>query len=130
VKLTYLDAYALLWYRILCKKLEWEWKMYVLVEIKGKQYRAEAGSVLKVDRIPEEKGAALEWKSVLLVGKEGNVSVGNPYVSGVTLKTRVEDHGRDAKIIGFKYKKRKNYRKRWGHRQQYTLLKVEEILGV
>ncbi len=104
--------------------------MYVLVEIKGKQYRAEAGSVLKVDRIPEEKGAALEWKSVLLVGKEGNVSVGNPYVSGVTLKTRVEDHGRDAKIIGFKYKKRKNYRKRWGHRQQYTLLKVEEILGV
>ena len=104
--------------------------MYVLVEIKGKQYRAEAGSVLKVDRIPEEKGAAVEWNSVLLVGNEGDVSVGTPYVPGVTLKTRVEDHGRDEKIIGFKYKKRKNYRKRWGHRQQYTLLKVEEIAGV
>ncbi len=104
--------------------------MYVLVEIKGKQYRAEAGSVLKVDRIPEEKGATVEWNSVLLVGKEGDISVGSPYVSGVTLKTRVEDHGREEKIIGFKYKKRKNYRKRWGHRQQYTLLKVEEIVGV
>jgi large subunit ribosomal protein L21 len=103
--------------------------MYVLVEIKGKQYRAEAGSVLKVDRIPNEKGAEVEWNSVLLVGKGEDVSVGNPYVSGVTLKTRVEDHGKDKKIIGFKYKKRKNYRKRWGHRQEYTLLKVEEIVG-
>lgn len=104
--------------------------MYVLVEIKGKQYRAETGSVLKVDRIPEEKGTTVEWNSVLLVGKGEDVSVGTPYVPGVTLKTRVEEHGKDEKIIGFKYKKRKNYRKRWGHRQQYTLLKVEEILGV
>jgi large subunit ribosomal protein L21 len=104
--------------------------MYALVEIKGKQYRAEEGSVLKVDKIAQEKGSPVEWNSVMLVEKEGNVSVGTPYVSGVTLKTMVEDHGKGKKIIGFKYKKRKNYRRRWGHREQYTLLKVEEIAGI
>jgi large subunit ribosomal protein L21 len=104
--------------------------MYALVEIKGKQYRAEEGSVLKVDKIAQEKGSPVEWNSVMLVEKEGNVSVGTPYVSGVTLKTVVEDHGKGKKIIGFKYKKRKNYRRRWGHREQYTLLKVEEIAGI
>ncbi|HOV37195.1 MAG TPA: 50S ribosomal protein L21 [Spirochaetales bacterium] len=104
--------------------------MYALVEIKGKQYRAEEGSVLKVDKIAQEKGSPVELNSVMLVEKEGNVSVGTPYISGVTLKTVVEDHGKAKKIIGFKYKKRKNYRRRWGHREEYTLLKVEEIAGV
>ncbi|MFQ3620065.1 MAG: 50S ribosomal protein L21 [Spirochaetales bacterium] len=103
--------------------------MYVLVEILGKQYKAEPGSILKVDKMPQEKGTTVEWNSILLVGKEGNTSVGTPYVPGVIVKTRVEDHGKAKKIIGFKYKKRKNYRKRWGHRQQFTLLKVEEIVG-
>jgi large subunit ribosomal protein L21 len=103
--------------------------MYALIEIKGKQYKAEKGCTLKVDLFETDKGSALELGNVLLVGGESGVKIGSPYVEGVTVKAVVEDHGRDKKIIGFKYKKRKNYRKTWGHRQRYTLLKVEDILG-
>jgi large subunit ribosomal protein L21 len=104
--------------------------MYALIEIKGKQYKAEKGGTLKVDLFGNDKGSALELGNVLLVGGESGVKVGSPYVEGVTVKAVVEDHGRDKKIIGFKYKKRKNYRKTWGHRQSYTLLRVEDIAGV
>ena len=105
--------------------------MYALIEIKGKQYKAEKGGLLKVDLFPNEKGSSVELGNVLLVRGDGdsNVKVGSPYVEGVTVKAVVEDHGRDKKILGFKYKKRKNYRKTWGHRQSFTLLKVEEIAG-
>jgi large subunit ribosomal protein L21 len=103
--------------------------MYALIEIKGKQYKAEKGGTLKVDLFENDKGSTLELGKVLLVGGESGVKIGSPYVEGVTVKTIVEDHGRDKKIIGFKYKKRKNYRRTWGHRQWYTLLKVEDILG-
>lgn len=104
--------------------------MYALIEIKGKQYKAEKGSLLKVDKFENDKGSSLELGNVLLVGGEKGVKVGAPYVEGVTLKAFVEDHGKDKKIIGFKYKKRKNYRRTWGHRQEYTLLKIEDIAGV
>ena len=104
--------------------------MYALIEIKGKQYKAEKGGLLKVDLFENDKGSSLELDSVLLVSGEAGVRVGSPYVEGVKVKAVVEDHGRDKKIIGFKYKKRKNYRRTWGHRQSYTLLKIEEIAGV
>jgi large subunit ribosomal protein L21 len=104
--------------------------MYALVEIKGKQYKAEKGGVLKVDRFMDEKGSSLELGNVLLVSTESGVRLGAPYVEGVKVRAVVEDHGRDKKIIGFKYKKRKNYRRSWGHRQWYTLIKVEDIAGV
>lgn len=104
--------------------------MYALIEIKGKQYKAEKGGLLKVDLFENDKGASVELGNVLLVGDDSGVKVGSPYVDGVTVKAVVENHGRGDKIIGFKYKKRKNYRKTWGHRQSYTLLKVEDISGV
>ena len=104
--------------------------MYALVEIKGKQYKAEKGGLLKVDLFADDKNSSLELGNVLLVSGDSGVTVGSPYVKGVTVKAVVEDHGRDKKIVGFKYKKRKNYRRTWGHRQSYTLLKVEDIKGV
>ncbi len=103
--------------------------MYALIEIKGKQYKAEKGGLLKVDRFAEAKGSSLELGSILLVGGTSGVRVGSPYVEGVTVKATVEDHIRGDKIIGFKYKKRKGYRRNWGHRQDYTILKVEDIPG-
>ncbi|MDR1626067.1 MAG: 50S ribosomal protein L21 [Spirochaetia bacterium] len=103
--------------------------MYALVEIKGKQFKAEKGGFLKVDLFGDVKGSSLEFGNVLLLSDDSGVRVGSPYVQGVTVKTVVEDHRRDKKIIGFKYKKRKNYRRSWGHRQWYTLLKVEDIAG-
>ena len=104
--------------------------MYALVEIKGKQYKAAKGSVLKVDRFDAEPGNQVEFDSVLLVSDEEKVQVGQPYVKGVKVKAVVEEHGRDKKILVFKYKKRKNYRRTRGHRQYFSLLRVQEITGV
>ena len=103
--------------------------MYALIEIKGKQYKAEKGSLLKVDLFENDKGSSLELGNVLLVSGDSGVRVGSPYVEGVKVHAVVEDHGRDKKVIGFVYKKRKNYRRTWGHRQWYTLLKVQDIAG-
>ena len=110
--------------------------MYALIEFKGKQYRAEKGAVLKVDRIDAEPGAAVDIDSVLLVsrgtsdGDSGDsVTVGAPYVPGARVTAVVESHGKDDKIIVFKYKPKKDYRRKQGHRQQYSLIKVEDIIG-
>jgi len=102
--------------------------MYAVVEIKGKQYKAEEGDLLKVDHIHGEDGDLVEFDSVLMVrGDDEKVSVGAPYVKGVKVKGIVEDHGRERKIVVYKYKRRKGYRRRRGHRRQYSLLRVKEI---
>jgi large subunit ribosomal protein L21 len=104
--------------------------MYALVEFKGKQYKAEKGAVLKVDKIDAEPGTALNIDTVLLVsgGSEGQtITVGSPYVQGAKVSATVESHGKDAKIIVFKYKPKKDYRRKQGHRQQFSLIKIGEI---
>lgn len=104
--------------------------MYALVEILGKQYRVEKGSVIKIDKLAQAKGERIDFDSVLMVRGEDGVRIGTPYVDGVTVKTTVEDHGRDPKIVVFKYKRRKNYRRTKGHRQSYTKVCVDEIAGI
>jgi large subunit ribosomal protein L21 len=102
--------------------------MYALVEFKGKQYKAEKGAVLKVDKIDAEPGAALNIDTVLLVsGGEGQVTVGSPYVQGAKVSATVESHGKGEKIIVFKYKPKKDYRRKQGHRQQFSLIKIGDI---
>jgi large subunit ribosomal protein L21 len=103
--------------------------MYALVEFKGKQYKAEKGTVLKVDKIEGEQGSAVDIGSVLLVSDGGSVKVGSPYVAGVTVKAVLEGHGKDKKIVVFKYEPRKDYRRKYGHRQQYSLIRVQDIVG-
>jgi large subunit ribosomal protein L21 len=110
--------------------------MYALVEFKGKQYKAEKGALLQVDRIDAEPGDALEIDSVLLLFRGGTpegapdeVTVGAPYVSGVKISARVESHLKGDKIIVFKYKPKKDYRRKQGHRQQYSIIKIEDIIG-
>jgi large subunit ribosomal protein L21 len=100
--------------------------MYALVEFKGKQYKVEKGTVLKVDKIDAEPGAALDIDTVLLVSGD-TVTVGNPYVQGAKVSATVESHGRDKKIIVFKYKPKKDYRRKKGHRQEFSVLKIGEI---
>ena len=102
--------------------------MYVIVEFKGKQYKAEKGAVLKVDRIDAEPGSALDIDSVVLVSSD-SVKVGTPYVSGVKVSATVEAHEKDKKIIVFKYKSKKDYRRKQGHRQQYSVIKIKDIIG-
>ena len=100
--------------------------MYALVEFKGKQYRAETGSLLKVDKIDAEPGTALDIDTVLLVSGD-TVTVGSPYVQGARVQATVESHGKDDKIIVFKYKPKKDYRRKQGHRQQYSIIRIGEI---
>ena len=102
--------------------------MYAVVEFKGKQYRAEQGAVLRVDRFDAEKGSSVALDKVVLVSGE-QIKVGSPYVAGASVKTTVQDEVKGDKIVVFKYKPKKDYRRKTGHRQLYTLLKVEEIVG-
>ena len=102
--------------------------MYAVVEFMGKQYRAEAGSSLKVDKIDAEPGSALNIDTVLLLSGD-TVTVGSPYVQGAKVSATVESHGKDDKIIVFKYKPKKDYRRKQGHRQQYSIIKIGEITG-
>ena len=100
--------------------------MYALVEFKGKQYKAEKGALLKVDRIDAEPGTAIDIDTVLLVSSDA-VKVGSPYVEGAKVSAVVESHEKDDKIIVFKYKPKKDYRRKQGHRQQYSIIKIGEI---
>lgn len=102
--------------------------MYALVEVKGKQYRAEKDTVIKVDRCDTKEGETLELDSVLMIGGD-KVKVGNPYVKGAKVTAEVTSHGRDKKIHVYKYKKRKDYSRQYGHRQDFTLLTVKDIVG-
>jgi large subunit ribosomal protein L21 len=103
--------------------------MYALVEIKGRQYKAEQGTTLKVERISGEQGAALEFPSVLMVSDGASVKIGSPYVDGAVVKAILKEQGKDRKIIVGKFKKKKRYHRRNGHRQQYSLITVESIQG-
>jgi len=104
--------------------------MYALVDIKGKQYKVEKGSIIKIDRLNSESGDKVEFDSVLLVSGEDEIQVGQPFLKGIKIEATVEDHVLDKKLIIYKYKKRKGYRKKQGHRQRYTILKVQDIAGV
>jgi large subunit ribosomal protein L21 len=102
--------------------------MYAIVEFKGKQYKAEKGAVLRVDRIDAAPGSVVDIESVLLISAD-KVTVGAPYVPGVKVQAVVEGHERTKKIIVFKYKPKKDYRRKHGHRQQYSVIKIQDIAG-
>ncbi|HSV57078.1 MAG TPA: 50S ribosomal protein L21 [Magnetospirillaceae bacterium] len=101
--------------------------MYAVVEVKGKQYRAETGESIRVDRMEGEKGQSVSLDAVLMVSGT-TVRVGAPYVAGASVRAVIADHARADKIIVFKYKPKKDYRRKHGHRQDYTLLRIEDIV--
>ncbi|MDR2481160.1 MAG: 50S ribosomal protein L21 [Spirochaetaceae bacterium] len=100
--------------------------MYALIEINGKQYKAEKGKSIKVDLLSAEPAAKFDIEKVLLVSGD-SVSVGSPYLKGVKVSAVVESHGKDKKITVFKYIPKKDYRRKRGHRQAYSLIKIEDI---
>jgi len=99
-----------------------------IIRTGGKQYRVSPGSVLKVEKLPGEKGASLDFE-VLLVGQGETVQIGTPLVAGAKVTGQVVSHGRGTKIIVYKFRKRTNYRKKQGHRQAYTEIKITAIHG-
>jgi large subunit ribosomal protein L21 len=104
--------------------------MYALVDILGKQYKVEQGSILKVDHLSKDKGDAVEFSSVLMVSDGGSTRIGSPYIPGVSVRAVVEEHGRGKKLVFGKFKKKKNYRRRYGHRQGFSTIKIEGFNGI
>jgi large subunit ribosomal protein L21 len=100
---------------------------YAIVESGGKQYRAVEGQHVDVDRLPLEVGAKVSLDQVLLLADGDKVSIGTPLVDGASVKATVAEQFKGRKILVFKYRSGTNYRKRRGHRQQYTRLMIEKI---
>jgi large subunit ribosomal protein L21 len=101
--------------------------MFAIVETGGKQFRVEEGRSLKVAKMDVPAGSEVTLDQILLVGAGADVKIGQPVVAGASVQCEVVDHGRDKKIIVFKKKRRKDYRRTQGHRQDFTLLKVKSI---
>jgi len=100
--------------------------MFAVIQTGGKQYRVAQGDRLRVEKLQGDVGAAVTFDKVLLVGGE-SVKVGNPLVSGAKVSAEIVAQGRDKKIIVFKFRRRKNYRRKQGHRQPYTELKITGV---
>lgn len=101
--------------------------MYAVVKTGGLQVRVTPGKAIRVGKLAGEVGAAVEFDQVLLVGGEGEAKVGKPLLAGAKVLGTIRAHGRGEKITIFKSKRRKNYRRKQGHRQDYTEVQVTEI---
>ena len=102
--------------------------MYAIVETGGKQYRVSEGATLYVEKLPGEPESTVELDKVLLI-RTASRCVGTPYIDGARVVSTVVKQAKAPKILVFKYKPKKNYRKRYGHRQPYTALRIERIEG-
>jgi len=103
--------------------------MYAVVKTGGKQYKVAPGEKLKIEQIPADVGAQVTLDQVLMVGEGESVRVGQPTVTGVSVVATVVAHGRGEKVKIFKMRRRKHYQKHQGHRQNYTELRIDSIVG-
>ena len=103
--------------------------MYAVIKTGGKQYKVAPGEKLKVEQIPADVGAEVILDQVLMVGEGESVRIGQPIVAGATVKATVLTHGRGDKVRIFKMRRRKHYRKQQGHRQGFTELLIDSIVG-
>ena len=101
--------------------------MYAVIKTGGKQYRVVAGEKLKVEQLVGEVGSELVIDKVLMVADGDNVTIGSPIISGATVTATVLSHGRHDKVMIFKFRRRKHYRKTQGHRQNYTEIQIQQI---
>ena len=103
--------------------------MYAIIESCGKQYKVAQGDVVFFEKLDAEEGKKVTFDNVILVSEEGKVQVGNPYVKDVKVEGKVVTHGKGKKIIVFKMKPKKNYRRKQGHRQPYTKVEITSIVS-
>ena len=102
--------------------------MYAVVEIAGYQYKIEKGDEIKVEKLDSDIGSKLSFDRVLLVKEDDkNISIGKPVVKGAAVKATILEHGKNKKVLVFKKKRRKDYKKLRGHRQEYSKIKIEDI---
>lgn len=102
--------------------------MYAIIETGGKQYRVSPNSDVRIERVDAEEGDVVSIDKVLLLSRDGSVIVGKPYVEGASVKVRILQNGKDRKVLVFKKKPRKGFQKLQGHRQQFTRIRVEDII--
>ncbi|MDO5649695.1 MAG: 50S ribosomal protein L21 [Gallicola sp.] len=103
--------------------------MYAVIETGGKQYNVEVGQTIFVEKLEGEVGDSVEFDRVLLIKGDDDFKVGDPIVKDAKVKATVEAQGKGKKVIIFKFKAKKNYRKKKGHRQPFTKVKIEAIEG-
>ena len=103
--------------------------MHAIIKTGGKQYRVAEGDIVYVEKIEAEADSTIDLTEVLAIEDDGEITVGEPIVKGASVSCKVLSQGRAKKIIVMKYKPKKHYRKKTGHRQSYTKLKVEKILA-
>ena len=101
--------------------------MYAVIKTGGKQYRVAEGDVLRVEKLEAEEGAAVTIDQVLMVGNGEDVQIGAPLLSGSSVSATIVRHGQADKVSGIKFRRRKNYRRTFGHRQRFTEIKITGI---
>ena len=101
--------------------------MYAVIKTGGKQYRVSEGQTLKIEKLPIEAGGSVDFEHVLLIADGDQVKVGEPLVEGGKVSAKVKSHGRSKKVEIVKFKRRKHYMKRMGHRQNYTEVEITGI---
>jgi len=102
--------------------------MYAIIETCGKQYKVAEGDVVFFEKLDAEENKKYVFDKVVLVSEDGKVQIGNPYVKGVKVEGKVISHGKGKKIIVYKMKPKKNYRRKQGHRQPYTKIEITKIV--
>lgn len=101
--------------------------MYAIIETGGKQYRVQEGDVLYIEKLNAGDGETVTFDRVLAVSGDNGLVAGAPLVSGASVTAKVDRHGKGQKVVVFKYKPKKNYHKKQGHRQPYTKVTIEKI---
>jgi large subunit ribosomal protein L21 len=101
--------------------------MYAVIETGGKQYKVQEGDIIFIEKVEAEANSAVTFDKVLAVSNEGNVNFGKPLVANASVEGKVLGHGKEKKIIVFKYKPKKGYRNKTGHRQPYTKVQIDKI---
>ncbi|MBW1695296.1 MAG: 50S ribosomal protein L21 [Deltaproteobacteria bacterium] len=101
--------------------------MYAIISSGGKQYRVEQGELLRIEKVPGKVGDTIAFDKVLLFSDGNNIRVGTPVLDDVSVEGHIVEQGKSKKIIVFKYKRRKRYRRKHGHRQQYTAIMIDSI---
>lgn len=101
--------------------------MYAIIETGSKQYKVSVGDIIKVEKLPLEQGQSYNLKNILLIADGQNILTGSPYIENALVTSSVISNGKEKKVIVYKFKSKKGFHKKKGHRQQFTQLKIENI---
>lgn len=101
--------------------------MYAVIKTGGKQHKVAEGEILKVEKLKASKGEPIDITDVLLIEKDGEVTLGSPFIEGAKVTAKILRHGKEDKVTIIKMKRRKDYRKKQGHRQNYSEIQIEQI---